>query len=649
LRDSLVERGTPGAAWSPTLGLARLTSVLNSAGTFWVFCLMFLICADVVARGAFDRPINGVAELVGYSIVATVYLQLANTLHVGRFTRAAMVIDGLEARRPVAAAVYNGLFSLIGVAVFALIANGAWYKLAEAWPDLRFGNAESFSILVWPLRAIVLVGATLTAVEYLLLLGRNLRDFRAALHQRRTQQRREPLGWPQLWLLAAVSVLIAVTAVSEPSKFQVGALSFVGILILISIGVHIAVGLIALSFVGMWIMMGDPTIALNTIKIASNEFLRSYLFGVIPLFVLMGLLVNESGVGKDTFDVARWLTRPIKGGLGVATVGANAVFAAITGSSIASAAVFARVAAPRMLERGYSPRFAVGTVAGSSVLGMLIPPSLLLIIYAFVAEQSVGALFIAAIVPGLVLAAAMALAIVAVAHFWPGFVGAPQNDDLSDESIGSAVRKLLPIVLLVGAVLGGIYSGLVTPVEAGAVGAMGALIVTAVKRRLTWRRLWNVMVETGHVSVAILFLILAANIFGRMLALSGLPQTIGSLIIGMDIGFYEFMALYLLVLIVLGMFLDSVSIMLIVLPLVLSLAESFGASLVWFGVITVIAVEMGLLTPPLGLSVFVVKSALGDERVSLKDIFAGSFPFVVIMLLVTVLLIAVPSISSVLL
>jgi len=439
--------------------------------------------------------------------------------------------------------------------------------------------------------------------------------------------------------------VIAFAAASDLSKVQVGALSFVGILILICLGVHIAVGLIVLGFIGMWIMMGDPTIGLNAIKIASNEFLRGYFFGVIPLFVLMGLLVNESGVGKDVFDVARWLTRPIKGGLGVATVGANAVFAAITGSSIASAAVFARVATPRMLERGYSPRFAVGTVAGSSVLGMLIPPSLLLIVYAFVSEQSVGALFLAAIVPGLVLAVAMALSIVGMAYLWPAFMGTPKHDDVSEETLASAFRKLLPIIVLVGAVLGGIYSGTVTPVEAGAVGALGALIITGLKGRLNWRRLWKVMVETGHISVAILFLILAANIFGQMLALSGLPQAVGTQITGMDIGFYEFMALYVLVLVVLGMFLDSVSIMLIILPLVLSLVESFGASLVWFGVVTVIAVEMGLLTPPLGLSCFVVKSALDDDSVSLKDIFVGAFPYVIIMLLVTALLIAVPSIS----
>jgi len=347
--------------------------------------------------------------------------------------------------------------------------------------------------------------------------------------------------------------------------------------------------------------------------------------------------------------VARWIMRPIKGGIGVATVGANAIFAAITGSSIASAAVFTKVATPHMIDNGYSSRFAVGTVAGSSVLGMLIPPSLLLIIYAFVTEQSVGALFLAAIIPGIILAVAMGVMIIGMAHFWPQLVGTPRQDDLDDENAVSAFFKLLPILLLVVLVMGGIYGGLFTAIEAGAVGAMGALIIALMKRRLTLAKLWSVLVETGHVTVAILFLILAANIYGRMLALSGMPQQMGELIAGLDLGFVGFIAIYVLVLVVLGMFLDSVSIMLIVLPLVSHIVtDRFGADLVWFGIVTVIVVEMGLLTPPLGICCYVVKSVLNDDRVSLKDIFVGSFPFVCIMLVVAILLIAFPGISLVL-
>jgi tripartite ATP-independent transporter DctM subunit len=557
-----------------------------------------------------------------------------------------MLITNLESNRPIAAAVFNSIFSLLGVIVFAIIVYGTYFKFIEAWPDLVFGNAAAFEILVWPLRAMIFLGALLTAIVYLFQFSEGLSNLFHLIARHRADTDKQPVGWVSLGFLAAAVALIALAAVSDLSRVQIGALSLLGIVIMICLGVHIAVGLIAIAFIGMWIMMGDTRIALNAVKLASNEFLRNYFLGVVPLFVLMGLLVNESGIGKDTFDVARWIMRPIKGGLGVATVGANAIFAAITGSSIASAAVFTKVATPHMIDNGYSSRFAVGTVAGSSVLGMLIPPSLLLIIYAFVTEQSVGALFLAAIVPGIILALAMGVMIIGMAHFWPQLVGTPRVDDLDAETPVTAFFKLAPILLLVALVMGGIYGGLFTAIEAGAVGAMGALILAILKRRLTLAKLWSVLVETGHVTVAILFLILAANIYGRMLALSGLPQQMGGLISGMELGFVGFMVIYLLVLVVLGMFLDSVSIMLIVLPLVSAIiTDRFGMDLVWFGIVTVIVVEMGLLTPPLGICCYVVKSVLNDDRVSLKDIFVGSFPFVVIMLVVTILLIAFPGIS----
>ena len=636
----------PGWSWRPFTLFKYVTAGSNAIGTVAVFCLMFLICADVLSQFFLNTPVPGVPEMVGYAIVGAVYLQLANTLQVGRFTRAEMLITKLETDRPIGGAIFNILFNFLGIVVFVLIVDGTYEKLLESWPDLEFGNTGTFTILVWPLRAVIMFGAALAAIQYAVLAYKSIADLAKALAARRSARDPRPVGWVALGVLAGAIALVLIAATSDLTRAQIGALSLVGIVVMIFLGIHIAVGLVTVAFLAIWIMMGDPTLGLKIIKLASNEFLRNYVLGVVPLFVLMGLLVNESGIGKDTFDVARWIMRPIKGGLGVATVGANAVFAAITGSSIASAAVFTKVATQQMLNHGYSSRFAVGTVAGSSVLGMLIPPSLLLIIYAFVTEQSVGALFLAAVIPGIILALAMGLAIIGMAHFWPQFVGRPTHDDLADENVVSAFLKLLPILLLIGLVMGGIYGGFFTATEAGAVGALGALIIALAKRRLSMRMLWNVMVETGYISVSILFLILSANIYGRMLALSGLPQQMGELIASMDLGFVAFMVIYLIVLIVLGMFLDSISIMLIVLPLVSAfVVDSFGADLVWFGIITVIVVEMGLLTPPLGICCYVVKSVLNDDRVSLKDVFVGSFPFVVIMLVVTIVLIAFPGIS----
>lgn len=620
---------------------------MNSLGTLWVFAIMLIICADVISNNVFGFPLRGVAEVVGYSLAGAVFLQLAHTLHVGRFVRAEMFIEPLERNHPAIAAIFQIAFSLAGAIVFGLIVYGTYFKFLEAWPDLTFGVEGEFTILVWPLRLIILFGSATIAIKYLI----NVRDAAATAMAHRTSRRAgqagNPFAWGYLLVIVAIIALIAATGIAGFEKTTIGALSFVGMLLLIFSGMHIAIALIILGFAGIWMMMGNETVALNTVKLASNEFLREYFFGVVPLFVLMGLLVNESDVGRDTFNVARWAFRSIKGGLGIATIAANALFAAITGSSIASAAVFTKIAAPHMMNHGYTAKFAVGTVAGSSVLGMLIPPSLLLIVYGFVAEQSVGILFMAAIVPGLILATAMAIAVFAMAHYWPAFVGNPAVDDLANENVTSASLKLLPILSLIVVVLGGMYAGFYTPVEAGAVGAAGALIIGLIKRRLTWEKLWKVLVETGHVTVAILFLILAANIYGRMLALSGFPQSLGAMIGSADLGFYAFMALYVLMVLLLGMFLESISLMLIVLPLTLPIVTSFGADLIWFGIVTVITVEMGLLTPPLGISVYVVRSTINDPRVTLNQVFIGAAPYVAIMFIVTVLLILFPKLTLV--
>ncbi len=437
------------------------------------------------------------------------------------------------------------------------------------------------------------------------------------------------------------------------SAITVASLSLLLMLVLIWAGMHVAVVLGAVSFIGVWLIRGDPMIAANLLAQASQDAIASHIFGVVPLFVLTGFLVAIADVGKDAFEVANQLLRRLRGGLGIATVASNAVFAAITGISIASAAVFTRVAVPQMLRFGYNPRFAVGVVAGSSVLGMLIPPSLLMILYGFLANQSVGDLFTAGIVPGLVLALAYALGIVLMAMFWPPSVydggRAMRIDDTDLMPFGTLLAKLLPSVVLIVAVLGGLYAGFFTATEAGAVGAALALAIALGRRKLNLKTLWGVLTETGHVTVSVSFLIICATIYTRMLAMSGMPQFLVEQMTQMGLGPTGFLMIYVGFIILLGMIIDSSSILLIVLPLMLPIAEQFGLNLIWFGVVTVVAVEIGLLTPPFGLSIYVIKSTLEDQRITLGDIFRGTLPFMLMMFAVLMLLIFVPQLSLVLL
>lgn len=431
------------------------------------------------------------------------------------------------------------------------------------------------------------------------------------------------------------------------SPVEIGGLAIAGLVVLIFAGMPISVSMLGMSFLGVAVIRGD-TVALRMIGQVANDSLREYLFAVVPLFVLMGLLVTVSGVGKDTFDVFQRLLRRTIAGLGIATVFANAVFASITGISIASATVFSRVAVPEMIRHGYTRRFATGVVAGSSVLGMLIPPSLLMIVYAVLAEESVGRMFLAGVGPGVLLALIFSATIIVLARTRESFVFDTVHDTATYDALGAAamLRKSVPILTLMLLVLGGLYGGFFNPTEAGAAGAFGALVIAVLRRSLDGPTFWKLLVETGQITVSILFLILAATFFSRMLALSGVPRELAQLLLSGPVGPYGFILIYLVLIVVLGCLIDSISIMLILLPVALPVAEAAGFDLIWFGVLTVVAVETGLLTPPFGLSVYAIKSAMDDPDLRVGEIFRGAFPFVVAMLLTLAVLVAFPPIAT---
>lgn len=437
------------------------------------------------------------------------------------------------------------------------------------------------------------------------------------------------------------------------TPFDIGLTSIVVIIALIYIGIYIPVALALTSFVGVWLMRGNVDVAVNMLALAASQAISDYVFGVIPLFVLMGMFASAAGLGQDAYQVAERGLRRLPGGLGLATVAGNTVFAAITGVTIASAAVFARISVPEMLKFGYQRRFAVGVVAGSSVLGMLIPPSVLLIVYAIIAEQSIGAMFIAGIVPGLLLAFAYCVGIVAMAKLTPGFVYQLDRQvsdiELEPMSVVDVLAKLAPSTILIGTVIGGIYGGIFTPTEAGAVGALMAMIVAFLKGALNPKKLWSIVIESGAITASILFIVLAATMYSRMLGLSGLPTQIASYMTSLDAGYVLTIAVFVVLALLLGTIIDSLSIILILVPLFIPLLKPFGADLVWFGIIAVVAVEIGLLTPPFGISCFVIRSALEDYNVRLGEVFAGALPFAGIMLLVLILLIIFPWFSLALL
>lgn len=431
------------------------------------------------------------------------------------------------------------------------------------------------------------------------------------------------------------------------SALFVGGLVVFAIVVLVLSGLHVPIALLAVSFVGTWLLRGSFDVAMSFTAQAAMDSIASHEYGVVPLFVLMGMLVAEARIAHDLFAFAHRIFGRLKGSMGIATVFANALFASITGVSIASAAVFSRVSVPVMLKLGYTPQFSAGVVAGSSVLGMLIPPSVLMIVFAFLTNQSVGGLFVAGIVPGLLLALAFTIGILLLAYLRPDFVGGQNVQSAEYEETDTMVQlvwRLWPICVLMILMMGGLYTGFFTATEAGAVGAGGALVLALIRRALTPERFRSMLIETGHITVSVLFLIIAANLYSRTLSLSGVPQFIVRSISENDIGPGMFLVMYFGIIILLGCLIDSVSIMMIVVPVMYPMAVQFGFEPAWLGVTTVIAVEIGLLTPPFGVIVYVVRSSVNLAEVGLREIFIGSFPFFVIMLLVLIIIVLFPQI-----
>jgi C4-dicarboxylate transporter, DctM subunit len=414
---------------------------------------------------------------------------------------------------------------------------------------------------------------------------------------------------------------------------------------LILIGVDVAVCMMGVSFFGVW-CISDFYTASSLFGTTTFNTLCEYVLAVIPLFIIMGVLANMSGASQDLFDSANVLTGRLKGGLGMATVLANAVFAAIVGASVVSAAVFSKVAYPQMRRLGYEKKFSCGIVVGSSSLGMLIPPSLLFIYYAYLTQQSIGKLFIAGILPGLVLTAVFCIGIWSMITLKPELGGQrPEKKKMAKGAYLSMLLKPWAFILLIVCILGGIYSGIFTATEAGALGAFISLLIAWGRGRLSPKKLWQLLVEVGPMIASIFILFIGAQVFSRMLAFTTLPVAITNFIAGMSVPPYMVIVLFLIIYLILGALIDSGSIIMITTPIIFPIITVLGFDPIWYGILAVITIEIGLLTPPFGLCVFVLKSALGDE-VTLEEAFRGCFPFVVMMAAAVVIIFIFPILST---
>ena len=429
----------------------------------------------------------------------------------------------------------------------------------------------------------------------------------------------------------------------DPTTIAIFCVALVFFLILF--GAQIGVALAAVSVLGIWVITGKFKIAINLLQTTCYSAVMDYVFAVVPLFVLMGLFSTVSGATAELFVSAQLLLGRIRGGLGIATVLANAVFAAITGVSIASAAVFSKIALPEMNRHHYDTKFSLGIVATSAILGMLIPPSMLMIVYGVLTEQSIGRLFVAGIIPGLIVTAVLSIGIYVRVSINPRLGGQiAEKKQLSVRGFIKIAATPWVVLLLIGTVMGGIWGGVFTPTEAGAVGAAGAFLLVVFKGRYSNRRLWGVLLDTGKTTASIFLLLICAQMFSRMLTISGLTQKISIWASLLPVPPIFVIFGFIIVFVVLGCIIDSTSILLLTIPIMHPVVVKLGFDPIWYAIVDIFSIEIGLITPPFGMEIFSMKSALEGD-IEIAEIFAGSFPFLLLLLISLVIIVAFPSLT----
>ena len=670
----------PAAPGSGAERRSTLNAMADHAGQVSAFvsaigllAIAAVICWEVFTRYVRNEPTSWVTEIATYLLVAVAFLGLAAAQRANAHIHVELVVDMLPAERRRQLTVIT---NWIG---FFFVMFCCWQVALFVYGEYRNGTRD-WGLLgtpQWIPETPILIGFILFGIA---LLAENMR-----LHP--------PRHWLASWFVLAVllalpvalgalgpylvpvagtrldwgtlllcgAFLAIVVALSGwrtglaviallgglalvfwfargASVLVLGAILAVAILVFMLIGVRIAMALGVVGLFGLYVLLPKPQ--LLTVAERAWSSVNSFTLTAVPMFVAMSTLLMHSGVTTRMFDsLVRWFGRT-PGGLAHASVGASAIFAAVSGSSVATAATLGRVACPDMIQRGYSAKLTYGVNAAGATLGIMIPPSIPMIIYGSTVGAPVNLLFIAGILPGL----ALAVLFMAAAFVWSTTVpgAAPRGQRYS---MGEKLRSLVnvvPFVFVITAVLGSLYAGIATPTEAGALGAAMALVLCVAFRRFSWKMLYETAVETATVTAFIMLIVVGAAILSWVFDYLKVPRTLVETIKGADVAPWVIIAFISLVYVILGMFVESISMILMTLPVVYPVVMALGLDPIWFGIYLVTMVEVGLITPPVGMVLFVLRGVSG--KVPLKDIAIGALPFVGIILLFVAIMFAFPGI-----
>ncbi|MCC7018091.1 MAG: TRAP transporter permease [Rhodospirillales bacterium] len=425
------------------------------------------------------------------------------------------------------------------------------------------------------------------------------------------------------------------------STDAVAIIGFVSLFVLMLLRVPIGMALGLIGVAGF----GYLTSAAPALKIVGHTTMRTvtdFNYAVVPLFLLMGSFATTSGMSRELFRAANAFLGHLRGGLGIATILACGGFAAICGSSVATAATFSRVAYPEMRRYNYPQSFATGVIAAGGTLGIMIPPSTVLAIYGIITEQDIGKLFIAGVIPGVLAVLMYAATISILGAVRPGFL--PAGPRASWSEAGDSLKSIWATLLLFAFVIGGLYGGLFTATEAAGAGAGGAFLIGLLRGRLSKRDILNSLLETTRTTAAVFTILIGALLFGYFLTITQTPQKVTAVLTGLGIGNYGVLTLILLFYLLLGCLMDALAMIILTVPIIFPVIKEMGFDPIWFGVVVVMVVELGLIHPPVGMNIFVIKSVIDDVKIS--TIFYGVIPFIVTDILRLIILVLFPALAT---
>lgn len=602
----------------------------HSVSAYIVGFMSIPIFCDVLSRMVLNKSIPGVIEIEEFMMIFIVFLSLSHL----QSQKEHVSIDLLFSRFP--EWIQDLVTCFNNLVLFILFSLMEWQIILQV--QKKMGEVSfSLNIPISIFLGVAALGILLLIVVLFIDFLQSISNVRKTCH------------WSWLFMVFGLAILtmtspfILKNVLSElPNGLYLGLAGFGLLMVLLFLNMPIGMAMALTGFLGMVLISHRLTAPLSILGIAPYHTTASFILAVVPLFILMGELAFHSGISQDLFDAAnKWLGQ-LPGGLGMASVAGCAGFAAVCGDSMSTAVTMGAVSLPEMKKRNYKGSLATGCLAAGGTLGILIPPSVGFIFYAIITEESVGKLFIAGILPGFLLAAMFMVCIYLMAKIKPDL--APRGDSASFKEKLISLKGIVPMLMLFIVILGGIIGGIFSPTEGGGIGVMGAFLYALARRRISWENLIKAFHETAKLTTKLLMILIGVGILGYFLAATRLPFILSDFVTQLPCGRFVILINVLILFIVLGCLMNVIPMILLTLPAIYPSILALGFDPIWFGVITVIVMEMGQITPPIGVNVFALSSVAED--IPMVQIFKGVIPFFICMIICVAILILFPSIAT---